>query len=129
MPGGFKNIGPQDGKLFKPGDARINRLGAPRKMNLDKLLRKVLMEKINNQTAIKGILIKLRDQALDGDIRSAELLLDRAFGKAKTTTEQSRPFAVIGIQYVTPTSTTDGIITIDNKTHDEATSGLGSIET
>ena len=115
--------------MFKPGDARINRLGAPRKMNLEKLLRKVLMEKIDDQTAIKKILIKLRDQAIDGDIRSAELLLDRAFGKPKqTSSEQQRPFAVIGIQYITPTATTDGIITIDNKTHGEAAPGLGSIE-
>jgi hypothetical protein len=102
MPGGFKQITPADSRPFVKGDVRINRLGTPKKLNLDKLLRKVLMQRINNQSAIKGILIKLRDMALSGDLRAMELLLDRTFGKPKTTIETTGKLAVIGITYVIP---------------------------
>lgn len=100
MPGGRNQITGKDGKLLVPGDSRINRLGRPKKMNLEKLLRKVLMERIDNQAALKGILMKLRDMALEGDIRAAELILDRAFGKAKQTIESSTPFVITGITYI-----------------------------
>lgn len=59
MPGGKNNITGSDGKLFKAGDARINRLGRPKKMNLERLLRKVLMERVNNQAALKGLYCKV----------------------------------------------------------------------
>lgn len=100
MPGGKNNINGADGKLFVKGDARLNRLGRPKKMNLEKLLRKVLMGRVKNQAALKGILIKLRDMALAGDIRAAELILDRAFGKAKQTIDSSSPFMITGITYI-----------------------------
>jgi hypothetical protein len=122
MPGGNKNITPADGKLFMKGDPRCYSLGRPKKMNLDRLLRKVLMGRVNNQAALKGILIKLRDMALAGDIRAAELLLDRAFGRAKQTIESSGPFAIIGIQYIVPDNGNS------NKADPEATRGVGSAE-
>jgi|ERR1035437_6609145 hypothetical protein len=100
MPGGKNQITGKDGKLFTATDSRINRLGRPKKMNLDSLLRKVLMGRVNNQAALKGILMKLRDLALEGDIRAAELLLDRAFGKAKQTVEATTPFMITGITYI-----------------------------
>ncbi len=122
MPGGKNQITGKDGKLFKADDSRINKLGRPKKMNLERLLRKVLMERVNNQAAIKGILIMLRDNALKGDIRAAELLLDRAFGKAKQTLETSGPFAIIGIQYIVPDNGNS------NKTLPEATRSMGGSE-
>lgn len=125
MPGGNKNITGKDGKLFTATDSRINRLGRPRKMNLERLLKKVLMEKVNNQAALKGILMKLRDMALKGDIRAAELLLDRAFGKAKMTIDSSAPFVITGITYIQQNNIIDGN---SNKTDPEATRGLGSPE-
>lgn len=100
MPGGYSAIGPGDGKLFVKGDARLNRLGRPKKMNLEPLLRKVLMGRVNRKAALTGILIKLRDMALAGDIRAAELLLDRAFGKAKQVIDSSTPFQITGITYI-----------------------------
>lgn len=102
MPGGKCQITGRDGKLLVPGDARINRLGRPKSMHLEKLLRKVLMERINDETAIRGILVKLRDMALDGNIRAAELLFDRTFGKPKTTVETTGRVAVVSINYVIP---------------------------
>ena len=108
MPGGKGQITGKDGKLFVKGDARLNRLGRPKKMNLDRLLRKVLMERVDNQAALKGILIMLRDQALGGDVRSAELLLNRAFGKAKQTIDSSTPFVITGITYIQQNNIIDG---------------------
>lgn len=122
MPGGRNNINGTDGKLFVKGDSRINTLGRPKKLNLDKYLRKVLMEKVNDIPAIKGILMKLRDQALDGDVRSAEMLLERAFGKAKQPIETSGPFAIIGIQYIVPENGNS------NKTDSETTRSLECTE-
>jgi hypothetical protein len=43
--------------------------------------------------------MKLRDMALAGDIRAAELLLDRAFGKSKQVIDSSTPFQITGITY------------------------------
>lgn len=122
MPGGKNNINGRDGKLFVKGDARLNRLGRPKKMNLEGLLRKVLMGRVNNQAALKGILIKLRDLALAGDIRAAELLLDRAFGKAKQTIESSSPFMITGITYIQQNNGNS------NKADPEAGRSLGSPE-
>lgn len=120
MPGGKGNINGTDGKLFVKGDARINKLGRPKKMNLEPLLRKVLMGRVNNKAALTGILMKLRDMALAGDIRAAELLLDRAFGKAKQVIDSSTPFQITGITYIN-----NGNI---DQTHSEATRSLGSPE-
>lgn len=125
MPGGKGKITGKDGKLFTSTDARINRLGQPKKMNLDKLLRKVLMGRVNNQAALKGILLKLRDQALAGDIRAAELLLDRAFGKAKQVIDSSTPFMITGITYIQQNNIIDGDSV---KADPEATRSLGSAE-
>jgi hypothetical protein len=123
MPGGKNNINGKDGKLFVKGVARLNRLGRPKKMNLERLLRKVLMERVDNQAAIQGILTKLRDKALAGDIRAAELLLDRAFGKAKQTIESSSPFMITGIQYIIQNNHRDS-----DQTHVEATRSVECIE-
>jgi hypothetical protein len=122
MPGGFGNINGKDGQLFVKGDARLNRLGRPKKMNLEPLLRKVLMGRVNRKAALTGILIKLRDMALAGDIRAAELLLDRAFGKAKQVIDSSTHFQITGITYIQQNNGNY------NKTDPEATRSLGSPE-
>lgn len=116
MPGGRGQIKPYDGVPFKKGDTRICRIHS-KKMNLDKLLRIVLMERINNQTAIKLILTKLREMALTGDLKAIEMLLDRFYGKPKQRVESTGPAPIIAIQYVVP----DG-----NKTDNKAAPSLGS---
>jgi hypothetical protein len=121
MPGGKGRITFADAKPFVKGDPRINRLGTPRKLNLDKLLRKGVMTRVNNQSALKGILMKLRDMALDGDIRAAELLLDRAFGRAKQTAETTRPLMITAIQYILPDGNKD-------QANAEAARSVGIIE-
>jgi hypothetical protein len=58
--------------------------GRPKKLpELDKLLADVLGEEKDGVTAADAILRKLRAMAAQGNIRAAEILLDRAYGKAK----------------------------------------------
>lgn len=88
MAGGYKQIAPADGKPFKKGDKRINRQGRPLKIrSLDELLRDVLDEDMNGRQAMELVLIALRKKAMAGDTRAAELLMDRRYGKLKTTSE------------------------------------------
>ena len=122
MPAGYGQITGKDGKLFVKGDARVNRLGRPKKMNLEPLLRKVLMGRVNRKAALTGILIKLRDMALAGDIRASELLLDRAFGKAKQVIDTSTPFMITGITYIQQNNGNS------DQTDPEAARSLGSAE-
>ena len=79
---------------FKKGQSG-NPNGRPRKLpELDKLLADVLGEEKDGITAGEAILKAIRAKAAKGDVRAAELLLDRAYGKPKqsidtaiTTTE------------------------------------------
>jgi hypothetical protein len=79
---------------FKKGQTG-NPNGRPRKLpELDKLLADVLGEEKDGVTAGEAILKAIRARAAKGDVRAAELLLDRAYGKPKhsidnniTTTE------------------------------------------
>ena len=63
-----------------------NPKGRPKKLpELDKLLADVLGEvgEVSGITAAEQILRALRAKAAKGDIRAAEVLLDRGYGKAK----------------------------------------------
>jgi len=67
-----------------------NPKGAPRKIpNLDLLLAEVLGEDKDGIEAAKAILMAMRSKAIKGDVRAAELLLDRAYGKAKQFIESN----------------------------------------
>lgn len=74
------------GKPFVKNDPRINRTGENRKLpELDKLLAKILSEPRGNLTTMEKILHKQALKAIKGDSRCAELLMDRAYGKTKST--------------------------------------------
>jgi hypothetical protein len=78
---------PHDGKKFKKGQTG-NPNGQPRKLPaLDKLMADVLGEEKDGITAGEAILKALRAKATKGDVRAAEVLLDRAYGKPKQTTD------------------------------------------
>jgi hypothetical protein len=74
---------PEHGKFQKGQSGNPN--GRPKKLpELDKLLANVLGEEnANGITAAEAILMALRHKATKGDIRAAEVLLDRGYGKAK----------------------------------------------
>lgn len=74
---------PNKEQTFKKGQSG-NPNGRPRKLpDLDHLLAEVLGDEKDGRTATEAILMKLRSMAVSGNIRAAEVLLDRAHGKAK----------------------------------------------
>jgi len=79
-----ENIEPHKFKKGQTGNPN----GRPRKLpELDKLLADVLGEEKDGITAGEAILKALRAKASKGDVRAAEVLLDRAYGKPKQTSE------------------------------------------
>ena len=87
-----KGVTPPGAKPFVKGQSG-NPKGQPRKIpQLDKLLADVLGEEKDGIEAAKVILMALRAKATKGDVRAAEVLLDRAYGKAKQTIEHSGGF-------------------------------------
>jgi hypothetical protein len=80
---------PNDETKFKKGTTG-NPNGRPKKLpELDVLLAEVLGEEKDGKTAAQAILAALRAKATKGDVRAAEVLLDRAWGKAKQSIEHS----------------------------------------
>ena len=73
--------GAVDGKPFTKDDPRINKEGRPKKIPaLDTLLAELLDDE---EGSAKLILAALIDKAKDGDVRAAQVILDRAYGKPK----------------------------------------------
>jgi hypothetical protein len=74
---------PKGAKPFQKGQSG-NPNGQPKKIpELNKLLADVLSDEKDGIEAAKAILMALRAKATKGDVRAAEVLLDRAYGKAK----------------------------------------------
>ena len=83
----MKNDNLAKGVKFKKGVSG-NPKGRPKRIpNLDILLADVLGEEKEGIEAAKAILMALRTKAIKGDVRAAEVLLDRAYGKAKQFTD------------------------------------------
>jgi len=59
----------------------------PKLPQVDVIMAEVLGEEKNDITAAKAILMALLSKATKGDVRAAEVLLDRAYGKATTKIE------------------------------------------
>lgn len=79
---------PEHGKFTKGKSGNPN--GRPKKIpDLDKLLAEVLGEEKNGLTAAQAILKALLYKASKGDVRAAEVLLDRAYGKPKQQTDMN----------------------------------------
>ena len=79
MKGGYKNIEPR----WKKGESG-NPKGRPKKIpDLRQLLANVLGDEKEGKTAAEAILMGLRAKAIRGDVRAAEVLLDRAYGKVQ----------------------------------------------
>lgn len=84
-----KGVTPPGAKPFVKGQSG-NPKGQPRKIpELKILIAEVLGEEKDGIAAAKAILMALRAKATKGDVRAAELLLDRAYGKAKESIQHS----------------------------------------
>lgn len=80
MPPNPQNLRPP----WKKGQSG-NPKGKPKKLpKLDELLASVMSEERNGLTAAEAVLRSLLVKATKGDVRAAELLLDRTFGKQRT---------------------------------------------
>ena len=74
---------PHDGKKMKKGET-LNPNGRPKKLpSLDAIMANVMGQEKDGITAAEAIIMKLREMATKGDIKAAQLLLDRGYGKAK----------------------------------------------
>jgi hypothetical protein len=60
-----------------------NPKGRPKLPDLKEAIAKILSEEKDGHTALDAILAALRAKAAKGDVRAAQELLDRGFGKAK----------------------------------------------
>ena len=80
--------GRNGGKLnpFKKGQSG-NPKGRPKLPDIKKALALVMADEQNGKTALDAVLMALRAKAVKGDVRAAELLLDRAYGKLKNNHE------------------------------------------
>jgi hypothetical protein len=74
-----ENVIPHKWKKGQSG----NPAGRPKLPNLQEILAKVLGDEKDEKSAAEAILAAMRAKAIRGDVRAAELLLDRAYGKAK----------------------------------------------
>lgn len=92
-------IPPEHGK-FKKGQSG-NPNGRPKKLpQLDVLLSNVLGEEKDGLTAAEAILKALRLKATKGDVRAAEVLLDRAYGKAMQKQETDLTIREVEIKVI-----------------------------
>jgi hypothetical protein len=78
-----ENVIPHKWKKGQSG----NPAGRPKLPNLQEILAKVLGDEKDEKSAAEAILAAMRSKAIRGDVRAAELLLDRAYGKAKLDIE------------------------------------------
>ena len=77
---------------FKKGQSG-NPNGRPKKLpDIDELLGNVLGEEKDGLTAAEAILKALRLKATKGDVRAAEVLLDRGYGKARQYIDNTHDF-------------------------------------
>jgi len=79
---------------FKPGQTG-NRNGRPRKLpDIDKVMIELMHEPIKGKQTLTRILEAMRAKAMRGDVRAAELLLDRTYGKVKQTIDTNLSGAI-----------------------------------
>lgn len=79
---------PHDGRKMKKGET-LNPHGRPKKLpEIDKLLADVLGD-LNGNSVAKEIIEAMVKRAKKGDVRAAELLLERAYGKPTQPIEHS----------------------------------------
>jgi hypothetical protein len=79
----------QNLKPFKKGTTG-NPKGRPKKLpDIDTLLADVLGSEDDDKSEAKAVIKSLLTQAKKGNVRAIEVLLDRAYGKAKQTVDQN----------------------------------------
>lgn len=91
---------------FKKGQSG-NPKGRPKLPDISEALAKILADEKDGYTALEATLMALRAKAVKGDIRAAEALLDRAFGRPKqaidhTTAGEKLPPNAVRVELIAP---------------------------
>lgn len=81
----YKN--PPKEHQFKKGQSGNPKGGMRKLPALDIIIAEVMGEEKEGITAAQAILAAMRAKAAKGDVRAAEMLMDRAYGKPKQQTE------------------------------------------
>jgi hypothetical protein len=86
-----------------------NPKGRPKLPDISEALAKILADEKDGYTALEATLMALRAKAVKGDIRAAEALLDRAFGKPRqsvdhTTAGDKLPPSAIRVELIAPST-------------------------
>ncbi len=66
-----------------------NPKGRPKLPSMKAILESVLGDTKDGKTACEAIMMAMRNKAIKGDVRCAEFIIDRAYGKAKESIEFS----------------------------------------
>lgn len=78
-----ENIEPHKFPKGKSGNPK----GRPKMPNIKDAIAVILADEKEGKTALDAILMALRAKAVKGDVRAAQELMDRAYGKAKMTVD------------------------------------------
>lgn len=80
---------PEGATPFKPGQTG-NPNGRPKKLpKIDDLLADILGNEEDSDSEAHAVLVSLLQQAKKGNVKAAEILLDRAYGKAKQSIDHT----------------------------------------
>lgn len=63
--------------------------GRPKLPSMKTIMDSVLGDIQNGKSAAEAIMMAMRNKAIKGDVRAAEFIIDRAYGKAKESIELS----------------------------------------
>lgn len=77
---------PPEHSKFKKGQSG-NPNGRPKLPDLSEAIARVLADEKDGKTALEAVLMALRAKAVKGDVRAAQELLDRGFGKSKSNVD------------------------------------------
>lgn len=76
------------GNRFKKGQSG-NPKGRPKLPSMKTIMESVLGDIKDGKSAAEAIMMAMRNKAIRGDVRAAEFIIDRAYGKAKESIELS----------------------------------------
>lgn len=89
------------GKNFKDHPENINRKGRPKKLPLlDDILAEVLGDSGDGKSEAFEIIKAMTMRAIRGDVRAAELILDRGYGKVKQSVDLDANIKLIELPVV-----------------------------
>lgn len=76
------------GNRWKKGESG-NPKGRPKLPSMKTIMESVLGDIKDGKSAAEAIMMAMRNKAIKGDVRAAEFIIDRAYGKAKENIELS----------------------------------------